>query len=387
MGFITNTPAGNYRANWRDPSGRQKARTFATKREARAFLADVEGAMNRGTYVDPGAGRIRFGSFAARWLISRDVEARTAERTLSVLRTHVLPRWADWPIGRIDYMSVQEWVSDLSRSLAPATVAKCYGVLLMVLQTAVRARLIAHNPAEGIRVPARPADEARPRAASISREEFFRKLLPALPEQHRAIVCTAAGAGLRWGECAGLPWEAVDLDTGVVHVRQVAVETPGAVTLRPYTKTRAGIRTVPLPAFLAEALRAERARLGERPAPEALVFPSRAGTPLRRSHFRRRVWTPAVVRSGLPPTLRFHDLRHSYATWLVSDGLPVNVVQRVMGHQQASTTLNRYTHTPSDYQDRVRGVLDASTDFLLTSGPEDDRDDGDEPGAAALVPA
>jgi integrase len=47
--------------------------------------------------------------------------------------------------------------------------------------------------------------------------------------------------------------------------------------------------------------------------------------------------------------LRYHDLRHSYATWLVSDGVPVNVVQRVMGHEQASTTLNRYTHTSPDY--------------------------------------
>ena len=61
--------------------------------------------------------------------------------------------------------------------------------------------------------------------------------------------------------------------------------------------------------------------------------------------------------------LRYHDLGHSYATWLVSDGVPVNVVQRVLGHEQASTTLNRYTHTPDDYGKRVRAAFDGPTPF------------------------
>jgi len=56
--------------------------------------------------------------------------------------------------------------------------------------------------------------------------------------------------------------------------------------------------------------------------------------------------------------LRFHDLRHSYASWLVSDNVPANIVQRLMGHENASTTLNRYVHVPRDHDDRVRGLLD-----------------------------
>ncbi|HEX3813715.1 MAG TPA: tyrosine-type recombinase/integrase [Mycobacteriales bacterium] len=64
--------------------------------------------------------------------------------------------------------------------------------------------------------------------------------------------------------------------------------------------------------------------------------------------------------------IRFHDLRHSYATWLVSDGVPVNDVQRVMGHENASTTLDRYTHSSLDWDARVRepfaGFLTGATD-------------------------
>ncbi|GAB3184028.1 hypothetical protein GCM10027259_41050 [Micromonospora palomenae] len=73
--------------------------------------------------------------------------------------------------------------------------------------------------------------------------------------------------------------------------------------------------------------------------------------------------------------LRFHDLRHCYATWLVSGGVPVNVVQAVMGHEQASTTLNRYTHTPADFHESVRRVFDGSADDPLTD-EEDPQSDG-----------
>src|SRR5262249_54554564 len=75
--------------------------------------------------------------------------------------------------------------------------------------------------------------------------------------------------------------------------------------------------------------------------------------PRRRSNFRRQVSQPALVKAGLSG-LRFHDLRHPYANWLASDGMPVNVVQRIMHHEQASTTLTLHTHAPSDYDSDSR---------------------------------
>ncbi|MEW2376786.1 tyrosine-type recombinase/integrase [Micromonospora sp. NPDC047812] len=404
MGFVRKTPAGTFRACWRDPAGSQKSKSFRTKREANAFLVEVEGGLNRGTYVNPHAGRTRFGHFAEQWLATRTVEARTAERTLSMLRTHVLPKWGDWPLGKVDFMSVQEWVTGLGRELAPTTVAKCYQLLSMILRTAVQARLIAINPAEGMKLPRDRSRDVRP--ITISREDFFGRLLPAVPSRHRGIVSAAAGAGLRWGECAGLTWSSVDLDRALLRVVQVAEETHGGIVLRPYPKSRAGVRSVPLPGFLLSALRQLQAEAGD-PDPRTLIFRDRVGRPLRRSNFRRRVWLPSLVRAGLlgqvlntgqhryravwPDRegvewsaefttereavvcvatravggMRFHDLRHAYATWLVTDGVPINLVQRVMGHEQASTTLNRYTHTPDDYAARVLAAFDSSAASLL----------------------
>ncbi len=89
------------------------------------------------------------------------------------------------------------------------------------------------------------------------------------------------------------------------------------------------------------------------------MFPNTVVAPLRRTLFRARVWKPTLQRAGLDPTLRFHDLRHSYATWLVDDGVPVNVVQRVMGHERSATTLDLYTRR-SDGEDRILRALGAS---------------------------
>lgn len=406
MSHVTKAPGGTFRARWRDPAGNQVSKSFATKREANAFLAEIGTAIHKGTYVSPNAGKLRFRVYAERWSGSRNLTARTAERTASILRNHLLPKWGEWPIGGIDHLSVQKWVTQLEKTLAPATVGKCYSTFRTVLRSAMRARLISVDPTDGVVAPS--TYQPRPLTGTISREAFHAILLPAVPLDHRAMVAIGGGAGLRWGEAAGLPWDAVDLTRRQLNVGQVAVETAAEVTVRPYPKSRAAVRTIPLPDFLVRELKAHRElTVGDtNPDPGSLVFPTRNGNPHRRSNFRRQVWRPALVRAGLLGRvatvsdawcatwidhsgakqhrtfstereaighvvthagggLRYHDLRHSYATWLVSDGVPVNVVQRVMGHEQASTTLNRYTHTPDDYGQRVRAAFDTPAPFLL----------------------
>lgn len=100
------------------------------------------------------------------------------------------------------------------------------------------------------------------------------------------------------------------------------------------------------------------------------MFATSSGGTLRRSTFRRRVRLPALERAGLDPGLRCHDLRHSYATWSVSDGVPVNVGQRLIAHEGASTSLNRYVHAADDHDERVRRLVAAED--RATATPADD---------------
>lgn len=362
MASIRQQPSGSWRVYWRDPAGRQRARHFATKREARAFKAQVELDLARGSYVDShAADRVLFRDCTRQWLAGRTVELASAARDESLLRVHLLPRWGDWPITKIDHPGVQQWVADLGRQLAPATVRECYRVLSLVLRSAVQARLLGHNPCEGVRLPPRRRQDE---PVTLTRAELAGKLLPEIPHRYRALVATSAYTGLRWGECAGLHWSAVDLGARRLRVVRVLVEVGGRITPKPYPKSKAGRRTVPVPAPLVELLDAHRAAF---PSPE-LVFTNSIGGPVGRTSFRTRIWKPAIRRAGLPERLRFHDLRHSYATWLVSDGLPPNIVQRIMGHEDVATTLGIYTDVPPGYADRVDGVFD---DSVMTGGGDD----------------
>jgi Phage integrase, N-terminal SAM-like domain len=113
MSFVSRTPEGNYRANWREPSGRQKAKTFLTKTEAKRFLAEIDAGLSRGLYVDPHAGRLLFATHARQWLDSRNDELTTKARDASIMNTHVLPQWGNWQLSKIDHLSVQKWITEL----------------------------------------------------------------------------------------------------------------------------------------------------------------------------------------------------------------------------------------------------------------------------------
>lgn len=213
------------------------------------------------------------------------------------------------------------------------------------------------------------SEGARVGRRAITRAELVGKILPALPERYRALVLTAAYTGLRWGECAGLRWAQVDMDARRLVVIETVVEVSGRLTRKPYPKSEAGRRAVPLPQALVTRLR-RHAELVPSGADD-LVFPDSGGSFLRRSNFRRHVWVPARAAAGVPDSLAFHGLRHCYATWLITEGVPVNVVQVALGHERASMTLDRYTHRPRDYEDRLR---DALTDSADDSPTGDDRE-------------
>ena len=406
MAHISRAPAGGFRANWRDPSGRQRAKTFRTKTEARRFLAEIETAQTRGLYVDPHAGRVLFADHAASWMASRNVEATTTAREVSVMRTHVTPQWGTWMLSSIDHGSIQKWVTDLSRAHGHSTVSESYRLVSAVLKSAQRNKLIAYNPAEDVRMPRRRRQDTDERI--ISREDFHNLLIPALPEKYRGLVATAGGCGLRWGEAIGLCLDALDLEKRQLRVIRTITEVSGNTMFKPFPKSVAGRRTIPLSSQLVSDL---RRHLRSYPVGEGdLVFPNSVGKPLRRTLFRARVWRPALVRAGLlgeltrveentframwrdrdgveqraefsherdavahlakhaGDGLRFHDLRHSYATWLVDDGVPVNMVQRVMGHEKSSTTLDLYTRRTDGHERILRALGDdddcAEGDFL-----------------------
>lgn len=231
----------------------------------------------------------------------------------SILAAHVRPRLGSVAISRLDTIAVRGFVSDLSGAgLGAGTVRNAYNVLQSICSTAVDAGAIKVSPCRAVKLPRPERDEM----VFLTAEQVD-ELDRALREPAGTLVVFAAYTGLRADEIGAPRMSRLDLLRGTVDVVESYAEVHGALTLGP-TKTYER-RTVRMPRFLCDRLGEHLARTGRSDARE-LVFTDTAGGPLRHSNFYRRTFRPAVLATGLPERLRFHDLRHTCAALLIAQG-------------------------------------------------------------------
>jgi integrase len=221
-----------------------------------------------------------------------------------------------------------------------------------VLRFARRRDWILADPVELLEPEERPRPPRRVRGRALGRMEAGR-LLDACPERGRLLVETALYSGLRISELLGLIWADVDFAAGLIRVRaQLSRAHRGEPARRVAPKTASSVREIPLVPQLAEHLAAHR-QATLFPAATNWVFATSRGTPLGERNVARRVLKRAANEGGLNdggrPALRFHDLRHTFASHLIVDlGLDVAQVSRILGHASITITLNVYTHLFDD---------------------------------------
>ena len=338
MAHVERRSNRRYRARYRDPEGRERSRTFATKREAERWLACVETDKATGAWVDPNRGRVTVDEWSTRWLATVvHLKPKTRAGYESILEAHIRPRLGAVPIARLDSVAVRGFVSDLSGAgLGAGTVRNAYNVLRSICSTAVEAGAIKVSPCQRVKLP-------RPERAEMMflTAEQVDQLDQALDGQAGTLVVFAAYTGLRAGEIAALKIGRLDLLRGTVDVAESYAEVHGALVLGA-TKTYER-RTVRMPRFLCDRLGEHLARAG-RTHTDELVFTDSAGGPLRHSNFYRRTFRPAVTAAGLPERLRFHDLRHTCAALLIAQGAHPKAMMERLGHSSVTVTLDRYGH-------------------------------------------
>ncbi|MGL5823604.1 MAG: site-specific integrase, partial [Nocardioides sp.] len=230
-------------------------------------------------------------------------------------------------------------------------------VLRAGLQNAVRDELLGRNVAKLVQVAAPEYDVGQ----GLAPDEARQLLIAARSERLYALYVLAVYLGLRRGELLGLQWEHVDLEAETLQVAQTLQRVGGELLLKA-PKTRKSRRTVPLPPPVVEALRAHRAAQGrERLAAGAawqdtgMVFASRVGTPMEPDNLRRSWYR---VRAVLPePLPRFHDLRHTCVTLLLTEGVAPHIVQEIVGHSAIDVTMTIYAHTSLDEKRKALRML------------------------------
>lgn len=363
MGNLARRPDGKWRARYRDGTGRERTKQFARKIDAQRWLTETSHSLAEGKYVDPQAGRITLSVYAREWLSRQVHRPTTAEQMEGVLRRYIDPNLGPLRLAAIQPSDVQRWVKQLSSTLAPSTVGVAHRILSGILKTAVADRRIVSNPCIGTKLPR----VIKPRVQPISEDQLI-AVVRHMPRRHQALVILAAGTGLRQGEIFGLTVDRLDLHRRTVLVNRQLINVNGREPFFGPPKSQASVRVVPLPAVVADAL---REHLTAYPSP-ALVFTNNEGAPLRRSAFWTE-WNRALRHAGVP-TIRFHELRHFYASLLIRHGESVKTVQARLGHASASETLDTYSHLWPDNDERTRaavdGVLRNFADLLRTNEGE-----------------
>lgn len=348
MASITKRPNGQWRARYRDSAAKEHARHFARKVDAQAWLDGVTTAVQTGAYVDPARSRMTVGALAGQWINGKvNLKASTYALYESILSTHVLPRWRDVPLTRVEHGDVQAWVAGLvAAGLSPSHVRDVVGVLSGALGLAVRDRRLPSNPALGVDLPR--IKKRRRRYLTASQVE---QLADAAGTHGRPVILVLAYCGLRWCELAALRVGCIDFLRRRLVVAEAMTEVHGRLVWG--TPKSHEARSVPVPRILIDDLAAQV----EGKRRDDLVFTTVTGAPLRNRNARRS-WFDDAATAIREPGLTPHELRHTAASLAVSAGANVKAVQAMLGHASAAMTLDTYADLFDDDLDAVADRLD-----------------------------
>ena len=370
FGSIEKLPSGRLRVRWHDEDGQRRTagQTFATKADARRFLATVEADKLRGTYRAPRVVTDTLGDYGTRWIEDRPrLKASTRHQYEVDFRLHIEPTLGSTVLDQIEPDDIRRWYSRLSDGLraslaesgrnGSATVARSYRLLRAILQTAVDDDILTRNPC---RIPG-AGDARSPERPVLSAQEIGR-LADEVPVSYRAFVLVAGFTGLRAGEIAALRLSDLDLRRGnaVLRVNRRFYRVAGSLTVDT-PKSEAGARTLPLPAFVADELRAHLAEFRPDAGPSDLVFVTSGGRDVLDGY--SQVVRRALDRIGRTDA-RAHDLRHSALTSAAEHGATLATLMQMAGHSTPDAA-QRYQHATLEHSRRVAAAVDQSAAKLV----------------------
>ncbi|SRR6266566_1400667 len=328
----------------------------------RRLLAGLK-AREEGNHQRPT--RETTGSFLHTWLPGMRPQLRysTWVRYEKYLRIHVLPVIGNVPLARLGPQHVRSMQDRmLGTGASPTSVHHAQAVLHRALEDAVRWGLVPRNVSSLVR----PTKMACPQMQTLSAEQVALLFEAAAGDRLEALWILAVTTGMRQGELLALRWPQLDLDRSVARVTGTLAVGPEGVTIAE-PKTARSRRQIALTDQAVGALRrhkaaqaAERLRAGQGWVDTQLVFSDQSGRPLSAEWMVRRVFRPLLRKAELP-VIRFHDLRHTAATLMLSRGIHPKVVAEMLGHATVAVTLDIYSHVTPDMQREAARVM---TEFL-----------------------
>ena len=305
-----------------------------------------------------------FGDWLTYWYENHSkpkIRPTTQETYESRIRLHIIPEIGGIPLNKLTQNDLQQFYGRLKKSgrkrftdkygegLSDRMVCMYHATCRSALGKAVQDGLIRVNPAIGCKLP--PARKGEMNI--LSRESMQKLLIQAKEEKYYELFLLEFATGLRLGELTALQWEELNLTTGELRISKQAVVI-GAELVITEPKTKAAVRTLLLPPKVLEVFREYRKRNVSR-----WLFPSpkKEDSPLLPSVVRQRLHR-LLDHAGCE-RVRFHDLRHTFATNALAHGMDIKTLSTILGHVSAATTLNTYSHITEEMRRQAAARIDA----------------------------
>ena len=275
------------------------------------------------------------------------------------IRLYLHPRLGSIPLNKVTTSDIQQmctWMMTEARvdqkngdsGLSDSQVINCYSLCDRVLEKAMAEKLIVRNPAKGCKLPPNRPNEMK----VLSREDMQKVLIQAKEENYYELFLLEFATGLRLGELMALQWDDVNLVTGELRINK-QVNLVGSKLVISEPKTKAAVRTLILPPSVRKVLAEYKTRVNSR-----WLFPSpkKDDLPIIPSAVSRRLHT--LLEHAGCEQVRFHDLRHTFATNALAHGMDIKTLSTILGHVSSATTLNTYSHVTDEMRQRAAVKID-----------------------------
>lgn len=330
---------GRYVIDFYDNQGKRRWKTLPagiTKKKARESMRDIEDQLRKGIYL-PDRKVPLFSKVAQDWLKHKKANVRASSWDMyeGHLRNH-FENVNDIKVNRITPAKVEKFIANKQEdNMNLTTLRKIIVTFNQVMQYAVRHRYIDHNPVR---------DAERPKGQGGEEEQIeilspveINSLLDATPNpEYNTLFRLAIMSGARQGELLGLKWTDVDWFNSQIHIQRTF--NKGA-WYKPKTKT--SNRKIDIGPIMMSELK--KWHIACPPSELDLLFPNEAGKPIDQKNILSRHYYPAIKKAGIK-RVRFHDLRHTYASLLIEQGENVKYIQVQLGHSSPTVTLDVYAH-------------------------------------------
>jgi len=324
----------------------RKSVTGRTKKEVEDKIKILEmeerGRLNNGR-------NLLYEDFLDSWLETKknNVSVNTWSYYNQLVRDYIKPSLGMMILKDIKPGYIQKLYNEMSRKgIGARTVEKTHSVIRGSLNTALKYGLIILNPANATDPP-----RSQKKEMSYLELEEIEKLIKVGREsndRYYRIYYLAIITGMRQGELLALKWKKIDLEKGIIEVKQSLIRLPRGNLVIEKPKTKSSVRSIKIGEGTIEVLKEQKEIIKEERKVSKLwkendlVFPSTVGTPIDPTKILKR-FRNLLKKAGLP-RIRFHDLRHTSASLMLNNGVDILVASRRLGHSKPSVTLDVYGH-------------------------------------------